>query len=342
MPTVTALASTERSICFAIPQINLLCRQTSATRTINARPPPSYRLHNSSFIPVHSRRVQFRPQTSSPNRTPIMGSLFSTAIRSFPIITGAALVTLGQVLSSFVSFKFPKVVPLELADVISLALSLALSTLYYAHSAFSLRQKLLLFGVSSWAIRLSTFLTSRFRAGFHDVRLDNFRGSIKGAKAWCLAQTTWISVILLPVWVGMSSTPQSALNVLDILSFITAMTGLALTTLADFQKASFLRDNASRPASLRMPYCDVGLFRFSRFANYFGDWLLWTSLSFLAFQTDGTLLRFLLPICPWFVLQIFYKLCMPLAYKSVRKRATDEQFADWLRISAFIPKMPSK
>lgn len=129
-------------------------------------------------------------------------------------------------------------------------------------------------------------------------------------------------------------------NGLDVLGLAGYVVGWAIETVADEQKAVFLQMNRGQNAKERKIACDIGLFRYSRFANYFGEWLIWTALCLVGWQAGVGWTRMFLPVCSWFVLSIFYRLSIPLAIESVRKRATDAQFKEWCKTSLFVPMPP--
>lgn len=267
-----------------------------------------------------------------------MSALLSTVLARYPLLSAISVVTVFEVPSALLSHYLPSVFPIEYADVYSIVLAFFLTLLYYVHSAHTLRQSLLLLCVSLWSFRLSFFLSSRARAGFVDTRLNIFRGTLRGAARWGFAQTLWVSVTLLPVWVGMSPySVDSQLNTLDVFALCSFAAGLGIEAVADSQKAAFIRANRARPTGQRRPACDVGLFKYSRFPNYFGEWVVWTAACLIAWQSAADWTRLLLPICSWFVLKMFYMLSIPLAIKAVRKRATEQQFQAWCDLSLFVP-----
>lgn len=266
----------------------------------------------------------------------------SIAITDYPLLTAFCTTTAIQMLSSK-AYLITTTIPIEWGDIISLILAVALTTLYFLHSAQTIRQKLILACVTAWALRLGIFLAARIRNGFCDKRLDHLRSSVAGARKWAYAQTLWILLTLMPVWIGMTpySGTQRPFNVLDWFAMAGFVVGLGVETVADAQKSGFLEVNGKLPPEERKPACDVGLFRYSRFPNYFGEWLLWVAVTLLGWQAGHGFRRMLVPICPWFVRKLFYSLSIPLAIKAVRERSTEEQFQAWSRISLFVP-MPSR
>ena len=84
------------------------------------------------------------------------------------------------------------------------------------------------------------------------------------------------AVLTIPVYV-VCQDKQSIQNI-EILGF--AMWGLSLVfeSVADQQKLKFAL-NKKNP---RDAICDVGLWKYSRHPNYFGEWMVWNSLIMVA------------------------------------------------------------
>lgn len=258
------------------------------------------------------------------------------------MVSAAAFITVFQLCSAVVTLRFPSVFSIEIADIFSLTFGNILTGFYYFHSARSTRQTLLFIAEQLWGTRLALYLALRTKRDFHDSRLDNFRKSLSEAKGLYFGHVLWISLSLLPIWVGMSPAQQAPLNYMDYISFAMFCVGFMIEVVADAQKTIFYSRNRRRPKQEQEPYCKVGLFRWCRFPNYFGDWLLWTALSILALRTEGTYMVLVLPVCSWFVLLLFYKGSIPIAIESTKRKCSEEQFQDWCSISMFVPRRPQR
>jgi len=88
---------------------------------------------------------------------------------------------------------------------------------------------------------------------------------------------------------------------------------LALTTeiVADRQKAAFMR--RARAANERHANCDVGLWRYSRHPNYFGEWMVWNSLILMSVPSVLELARQEGAAMAWYA-GLFLVAASPLMY----------------------------
>lgn len=273
-------------------------------------------------------------------------SFVSTAIIRRPVATAFGLIGACEVVSSAAT-RFFRWVPLEVADIVSLLVGNGTAILYYAHSDRTIRQLILTLCTTAWSLRLSAFLFIRTFRGFQDNRLDNMRSSVRGALTWCIAQTIWIFVTGLPIWIAMrpDTASMSPLTVSDLLGVLGFIVGWSFEAIADVQRAKFIKlrklsenlTSATNTATTAK-FCQSGLFKLCRFPNYFGEWLMWTSLSVVAFQTTTHWSRMLLPIVPCFLHQLFHKVSIRLALEKMKRRLNAEEFERWNQMPLFFPR----
>jgi steroid 5-alpha reductase family enzyme len=124
--------------------------------------------------------------------------------------------------------------------------------------------------VTAWAVRLATYLFIRILKTKRDKRFDGIRENTKKfAQFWFLqAITVW--VVMLPTTALIGSGGQSSLSWIMLLGAAVWAVGLAIETIADYQKYAFKsrEENKGR-------FIASGLWSWSRHPNYFGEMLCW-------------------------------------------------------------------
>lgn len=98
------------------------------------------------------------------------------------------------------------------------------------------------------------------------------------------------SVLALPGFL-MAVDGRTTVSVWEVAGLALWAAGYIFESTADLQKMRFI---ARRPGEL----CDVGLWRYSRHPNYFGQWLVWTGLV-LATVPSWWVLRDVVPTAVW-------------------------------------------
>lgn len=121
------------------------------------------------------------------------------------------------------------------------------------------------------------------------------------------------------------------LSVFELLGFGLACAALAFESLADLQKVGFLA--SAKAKGERNSVCDVGVWRFCRHPNYFGEWMVWNGLIVMAlpsianlFEVEGFIVAGLLTLGLFFVSRLMYVTLVyhtgakPSEFYSVQKR----------------------
>eukprot|EP01084_Bolivina_argentea_P152006 265233_1 len=166
-------------------------------------------------------------------------------------------------------------------------------TLYKSRNSEKTK-KLLTFCVCLWSLRLSSFLFMRVLKAGEDHRLrqffpnpnkptqgwltDGLKSKIfKLAFFWSL-QALWGILVLSPVTManlyGKSLVKISNISYIGFAAFLFFFT---YESTADFQKFLFKQD----PSNIAK-ICTVGLYKYSRFPNYFGEIGVWFSIFLMA------------------------------------------------------------
>lgn len=182
----------------------------------------------------------------------------------------------------------------------------------------------------------------------------------------------WIGMTAPASPAAAAALSASSFNVVDRIAVGACLTGLFVEALGDMQRSAFIAQRKCQSASVGSssstsasspfaseesnlnaaamtatevietvvegkPYPSAGLFAYSRFPNYFGDWLQWTALSVIAAQATDSWTRVFLPVCPYFVYKVFHNLSIRLAVEKMKTRLTAKQFEEWSNIPLFFP-----
>ncbi|XP_078441018.1 uncharacterized protein LOC144711000 isoform X2 [Wolffia australiana] len=180
-----------------------------------------------------------------------------------------AIVTIGYQFVFFVItalLKFDKITDFAGSTnfVILALLTLILKGEWY------FRQIVLTLLVVIWGVRLGGFLLMRILQWGEDRRFDEMRENIVRLAFFWIFQAVWVWTVSLPVTIVNASDRNPSVTVQDIIGWILWIVGLLAEASADQQKLSF-----KNSASSRGRWCNVGLWKYSRHPNYFGEILLW-------------------------------------------------------------------
>eukprot|EP00270_Netrium_digitus_P002122 TRINITY_DN1236_c0_g1_i4.p1 TRINITY_DN1236_c0_g1~~TRINITY_DN1236_c0_g1_i4.p1 ORF type:complete len:299 (+),score=90.89 TRINITY_DN1236_c0_g1_i4:83-979(+) len=187
---------------------------------------------------------------------------------NFIILT--VIVTVGYQLLFFciaASFKFDKVTDFAGGtNFVVLAVMTAL-----IKGTWHTRQVVMTLLVVLWGLRLAIFLLLRILQWGEDKRFDDTRTDFLKLAAFWVFQAIWVWTVTLPVTiVNQEASRNPAIGVADIIGWTMWGIGLSVEAAADQQKLRFKSDPANRSR-----WCNVGVWKWSRHPNYFGEILLW-------------------------------------------------------------------
>lgn len=202
--------------------------------------------------------------------------------------------------------------------------------------AATLKPFIFLFLVTVWGLRLAVHLSARNLGEGEDTRYKLWRHH--GGENWWL-KTYWRIYLFQGGLALVVATPVIAafygpgnLSILSWIGVIVWAAGLGMESTADIQLNRFRADPASEGKVM-----DVGLWRYSRHPNYFGDALMWWGLGLftLSPMTWWSL------IGPLAMTVIFLSLSNTVIERGLKKRRPDyEAYIE--RTSAFVPMPPQK
>lgn len=206
-----------------------------------------------------------------------------------------------------------------------------------SNSPLSSRQIILgLFGLL-WTTRLGIFLFIRVLS-HRDARFDELKKSFAAFAVPWIAQVVWIYLSPLGIYVVISNrgADQSGLIWSDIIGIIVFIFGFCVETLADYQKQVFKTANPK-------DFITSGIWAYSRYANYFGEVVLWYGIFILAAAGVAEPWQWIIVLSPLFVTLLLVKGSgVALSEKGAQSRYGDrEDFKAYCaRTSKFFPWFP--
>jgi steroid 5-alpha reductase family enzyme len=190
--------------------------------------------------------------------------------------------------------------------------------------------------VGAWALRLAWHIGRRNVGHGEDPRYATWRRE-HGASWWWFS---WVKVFFLqatiawivswPIGAAMRANPSFP-TFLDLAGLALALAGLAFEATADAQLRRF---RASAPPGA---VCDVGLWRYSRHPNYFGEAVVWWGIGLVALGVPGAWPSLVSPLLMTWLLVRVSGVAMLEPALVARKPA----YADYVRRTpAFVPGRP--
>lgn len=202
----------------------------------------------------------------------------------------------------------------KLTDISYAVTFMTLAVFGFIRSNGEIYHILLLTIIGVWAVRIGSFLLYRVMKTGKDQRFDGMRESFfKFIRFWILqAITVW--VLLLPSLFAFESSGN--LSFLVYLGLAIWMAGLVIESIADFQKYHFSQD-----AKNKGTWIDVGIWKFSRHPNYFGEILVWVGIYLIALVSLTTVQAWIGLISPVFItVLLLFVSGIPLLEKSADKK----------------------
>lgn len=195
--------------------------------------------------------------------------------------------------------------------------------------------------VAAWAARL----TWNWARGWGGLDHEDFRyrdlQKTTGRAYWPVSlaglhlfPTAVVLLALLPtVPIFAGDAPAAGLGALDALAALTSLGGVLLQAVADAQLRAFTMARA-RPDAI----CDVGLWRFSRHPNYFGEILFWTGLALFAAATGRA--EWWVAVGPGAIVSLFAFASIPMMEK--RQRARKPGWVEHARRTSVLVPLPPR
>jgi len=133
--------------------------------------------------------------------------------------------------------------------------------------------------VCIWGLRLSGYLLYRIIVIGEDRRFDGKRENCLRFAGFWTFQALWVFTVSLSViFINSPVLPlNTEFNVVDIVGVVVFALGFILESVADMQKFNFRQNKENRNR-----WCDVGVWKWSRHPNYYGEILVWLGMFVLS------------------------------------------------------------
>ncbi|WP_299297374.1 DUF1295 domain-containing protein [uncultured Erythrobacter sp.] len=210
---------------------------------------------------------------------------------------------------------------------------------YNAFGSLDTRSIVIAAMVAIWCIRLGSFLFIRIHAmGGTDSRFEKIKvNPARFLVAWTL-QGLWVTLTASAALVAITSSERAPIDLFFWLGAAVWVIGITFEAIADAQKSAFKKDPANKGK-----FIDVGLWKWSRHPNYFGEITLWTGILIMAIPVLSGW-SWLVVISPIFVTLLLTKVSgVNLQNKQAKERwGDDPEYQKYRKNTpALIPMPPS-
>jgi steroid 5-alpha reductase family enzyme len=191
----------------------------------------------------------------------------------------------------------------------------------FATSEASFYHLVLMAMVLVWALRLGGFLLYRVVKSGKDARFDGMRENFwKFGRFW-LAQAITVWVVMIPSVFAFAAT--SSIGGLQVAAVAIWLIGLLCESTADFQKLAFSKNPKNKDK-----WIAIGIWKYSRHPNYFGEILVWAGIYLYALSSLSSLQAVIGLASPLFIITLLLFVSgIPILEKSADKR--------WGRLAAY-------
>ncbi len=196
---------------------------------------------------------------------------------------------------------------------------------FFSNPDPSIAQRLLLTVILAWSLRLAGYMAWRMRGKAEDKRYAEMRSGWKTM----VTLRTFLIVFMLQgflLWILSGpivfylSSPNFAVSDFFWIAIAISSLGLIYESMADWQKSIFKKTHLE-PDS----FIQIGLFKFSRYPQYFGEITFWVGIAFFPMQLNAYLGFLYAPILLYGLLRFVSG--VPLLEKKYVKRKGYAEYA---------------
>ncbi len=172
---------------------------------------------------------------------------------------------------------------------------IVISYAYFSIEDKTITDTLLFIFVSTWSVRLGTYLFTRINRDKEDVRFEKAKKNFFWFLQYWMGQALWVSITSCAAVIAILKNEKNSLNIFLILGSIVWIGGFTIEVLADLQKNKFKQNQDTNSK-----FISTGLWSKSRHPNYFGEISLWVGIYIISLPSF-TGIEYLTLISPIFV-----------------------------------------
>ena len=147
---------------------------------------------------------------------------------------------------------------------------------FFINDTKSLRHFIVLILIVVWALRLGVFLFLRVRKAGSDSRFVTIKKDFSVFLFTWNLQGLWVLFTLFGALTILTSVNNTSIAFIDIIGILIWIVGFIIEIISDKQKSVFKnkKENKGR-------FIQIGLWKYSRHPNYFGEILVWIGLAII-------------------------------------------------------------
>ena len=195
---------------------------------------------------------------------------------------------------------------------------IVISYAYFSIDDKTITDTLLFIFVTTWAVRLGTYLFTRINRDKEDVRFEKAKKNFFWFLQYWMGQALWVSITSCAAVIAILKNEKNSLNIFLILGSIVWIGGFTIEVLADLQKNKFKKNQDTNSK-----FISTGLWSKSRHPNYFGEISLWIGIYIISIPSF-TGLEYLSLISPIFV----YILLTRMSGINMLEKIADQRYGD--------------